>query len=133
MAEQHDPAAQKAALRKIINTAHTAFLVTASDKGLHGRPMVTAEASENLDVFYFPTARDSGKVEELAKDDSVFIGYVTGNEWATISGRGKIVDDRAKDPRGLHVALEGLVRWSRRSQAGADCRHARTGRVLGFA
>ena len=88
---------QRTTLRRIINAAHTAFLVTNSpDKGPHGRPMVTGEVAEAMSAFYFPTDKNSGKVEELASDDRVFLGYVSGNEWASVSGRGSIVSDRAK-------------------------------------
>jgi general stress protein 26 len=90
-------AQQRQTLLKIIKTAHTAFLVTNSEKGPHGRPMVSAEIGENADVFYFPTDRNSPKVQELAKDDRVFLGYVSGSDWASITGRGRIVDDKAKN------------------------------------
>ncbi|MDB5325409.1 MAG: pyridoxamine 5-phosphate oxidase-related FMN-binding protein [Phycisphaerales bacterium] len=88
---------QRQTLRRIISTAHTAFLVTNSPKGPHGRPMATAEVTESMETFYFPTERNSAKVGELAADDHVFLGYVSGSEWATVTGRGKILDDKAKN------------------------------------
>lgn len=88
---------QRQTLCRIINTAHTAFLVTSTPIGPHGRPMATAEVSESMDTFYFPTQRNSPKIEELKADDHVFLGYVSGSEWATVSGRGTIVDDKAKN------------------------------------
>lgn len=88
---------QRATLRKIITAAHTAFLVTnSSEKGPHGRPMATAQVTESMETFYFATDRHSGKVDELAADDRVFLGYVSGSDWATVTGRGKVIDDRAK-------------------------------------
>lgn len=84
-------------LHRIVSAAHTAFLVTNSEKGPHGRPMVTAEVKPDLAVLYFPTERNSAKVTELANDDRVFLGYVTGGEWASISGQGRIVDNKAKN------------------------------------
>ena len=50
-----------------------------------------------MEVLYFPTERTSAKVGELLADDHVFLGYVNGSEWATVTGRGKIVDDKAKN------------------------------------
>lgn len=88
---------QRAALHKIITVAHTAFLVTNSEKGPHGRPMATAKVEADMATFYFPTERDSAKLKELAKDDRVFLGYVSGSDWASVSGRGRVVDDKAKN------------------------------------
>ena len=88
---------QRAALHKIISAAHTAFLVTTSEKGPHGRPMVTAQIDAEMRTIYFPTQRDSAKLAELAKDDRVFLGYVSGSDWASITGRGRVVDDKAKN------------------------------------
>lgn len=91
-------AEKRQSLRKIINDSHTAFLVTRSVDGRpHGRPMANAEVDEDLRRIYFATQRSSGKVDELNVDDRVFLGYVNGSgaEWASITGRGRIVDDRA--------------------------------------
>lgn len=84
-------------LHRIVNAAHTAFLVTNGSQGPHGRPMATAKVGEELTILYFATERNSAKVKELAADDRVFLGYVSGNDWASISGRGRIVDDKAKN------------------------------------
>jgi len=85
-------------LRKILNDAKTAFMVTRTTTGgLHGRPMVTVQIDSDLDTLWFPTDRDSGKVRELATDSEVCLGYTnsTGSEWASVNGRARIVDDRA--------------------------------------
>ena len=88
---------QTQTLQKIINSAHTAFLVTRTTAGaLHGRPMATAELKKDLSEIWFATQRDSGKVEELAADDHVFLGYAGSGNWASVTGHGQIVDDRAK-------------------------------------
>lgn len=91
------PTDQRTVLKKIINEAHTAFFVTNSlTAGPHGRPMATAQVTGDLDTIYFATDRDSPKVKEIAADDRVFLGYASGADWASLSGRAKIVDDRAK-------------------------------------
>ena len=89
---------QRAILRKIVNEAHTAFLVTNSDeKGPHGRPMATAQVEAGLQTFWFASERESGKIAEIRQDDRVFLGYASGADWASITGRGRVVDDKAKN------------------------------------
>jgi general stress protein 26 len=98
----HAPASEnekRDKLRKILNDAKTAFMVTrSSDGGMHGRPMATIQVEDNLAMLWFPTDRNSGKVRELAADGEVCLGYTnaTGSEWASVNGRANIVDDRAK-------------------------------------
>ena len=90
-------ASAKSAVRAIINAAHTAFLVTHSPAhGPHGRPMATAEVGEAIEQIWFASQRDSLKVEELEADNRVFLGYTVHTKWATLTGRAKLVDDRAK-------------------------------------
>jgi general stress protein 26 len=91
---------QRKALYKIISAARSAFMVTKAPNGrLHGRPMATAELEEDFDALWFATQRDSGKLEELRADNQVFLGYTSasGSEWATINGRVRVVDDKAKN------------------------------------
>lgn len=85
-------------LRKIINDSTAAFLVTRSSDALHGRPMATAEVEEGIEAIWFATQRDCSKVDEIAADDRVFLGYTngTGSEWASINGHAQVVDDREK-------------------------------------
>ena len=84
-------------LRKIVNAARTSMLVTYGAMGLHGRPMANAEVSEPFEMIWFATSRSSVKMDELKRDDRVFLAYHgSGTEWATISGRARAVDDRAK-------------------------------------
>lgn len=88
---------QKAEVRAIINAAHMAFLVTHSaNTGPHGRPMANAAVGEAVEEIWFASQRDTLKIEELAADDRVFLGYTSGTKWATVNGRAKLVEDRAK-------------------------------------
>ena len=91
--------AKRAKLRDILNDTRTAFMVTHSGtSGLHGRPMATAKIEGEVDTLWFPTDRNSPKVRELAADTEVCLGYtnMSGSEWASVNGRARIVDDRAK-------------------------------------
>jgi general stress protein 26 len=84
-------------LRKIINGAHTGLFVTHTIHGLHGRPMANAEVDDVFEVIWFATKRSSAKIDELQHDSRVFLGYQkSGTEWATVNGRARVVDDRAK-------------------------------------
>jgi general stress protein 26 len=85
-------------LRKILNDAKTAFMVTrTASGGLHGRPMVTVQIEADFDNLWFPTDRNSGKVRELVANSEVCLGYTnsTGSEWASVNGRARIVEHRA--------------------------------------
>jgi general stress protein 26 len=84
-------------LRKIINAAHSGMFITQGVMGLHGRPMANAEVTDPFTTLWFATSRSSVKMDELKRDDRVFLAYHNGGtEWATISGRARAVDDRAK-------------------------------------
>jgi len=84
-------------LRKIINAAHTSMFVTHTIGGLHGRPMANAEVEESFSTIWFATSRSSAKIDELRHDNRVFLGYhKSDTEWASINGRARSVDDRAK-------------------------------------
>lgn len=86
-------------IRKIVNGARTAFMVTRTEgEGMHGRPMATAKVDKAFENIWFATSRDSGKISELRADSHVYLGYTnaSGSEWASINGRARVVDDRAK-------------------------------------
>jgi len=86
-------------LGNIINDSKTAFMVSRTPEDtLHGRPMATAEVGEDFNKIWFASRRESGKIEELKADNRVFLGYTnaSGSEWASVNGRARIVDDRAK-------------------------------------
>ena len=85
-------------LRKIINDATAAFLITRHGDHLHGRPMATAQVEQGIKSIWFASDRHSGKIEQIKADDRVYLGYTngSGSEWASLNGRGRVVDDRAK-------------------------------------
>jgi len=98
MPQKHDD--QIETIRKMINKISYGFMVTAEsqDGALHGRPMATAEVEVGMQSLWFATQRDSGKVEELASDSRVFVGYGSagGQDWVALTGTGRVVDDREK-------------------------------------
>ena len=86
-------------LRRIINDAHSGMFVTHRPGGeMHGRPMANSKVEKGFTKLWFATSRSSAKVAELDGDARVFLGYTnsSGTEWASVSGRGRVVDDRAK-------------------------------------
>jgi general stress protein 26 len=82
-------------LRTMLREFTTAMLVTRRDDGgLRSRPMAIAEA--RIDgVVYFSTAIDSPKIEELAADSRVNVAMQSGGRFVSITGRARVVKDRA--------------------------------------
>ncbi|QEH35800.1 Pyridoxamine 5'-phosphate oxidase [Aquisphaera giovannonii] len=73
-----------------------AMLVTRTAEGkLRGRPMALAEAEPD-GTLWFATDRDSAKIDELEKDDQVVVTMQSGMKYLSLTGRAKVVDDRAK-------------------------------------
>jgi general stress protein 26 len=88
---------KRAKVREMINDIRSAVLVTRSPDGsLHGRPMSTADVDEKWDKIWFATQRDTGKVQEVADDDHVYLGYARSGEWVSVSGRARTVKDKVK-------------------------------------
>jgi general stress protein 26 len=86
-------------LCKIVQSSHTAFMVTRSRQGfLHGRPMATAKVEADCHTLWFAADRNSPKIDELREDSHVCLGYsnASGSEWASVNGNASIVDDRTK-------------------------------------
>lgn len=87
-----DPVAH---LKDMLKEFNTAMLVTRTDDGgLRSRPMAIAEARVD-GVIYFSTAIDSPKIEELASDSRVNVALQSGSRFVSITGRARVVRDRA--------------------------------------
>lgn len=80
MPETEQP--QRGRLRKIVNKADSGFLVTQSERGMHGRPMATAQIDENFARLQFATKRTHAKIKEIQADDRVMIGYSSATAWS---------------------------------------------------
>jgi general stress protein 26 len=88
--------AQRDKLQELIENFDTAMLVSQGTGGqLRARPMAIAE-TEPGGVFWFMTQRDSGKMDEFARDNHVSIVMQSKREFVSISGTVRIVDERAR-------------------------------------
>jgi general stress protein 26 len=82
----------------LIKDAHSALLVTIGPDGrLDSQPMGCLQRKFD-DSLWFLTFRHSAKAQELVADDRVLVSYANPAkyEYVSISGRGRIVDDRAR-------------------------------------
>jgi protease I len=96
------PSAQEAAtmakLGEMIKNIKVAMLTTRkSDGSLHSCPMMT-QGKQFDRILWFFTARSSAKGDEIAEDQEVNLSYADpgANRYVSVSGRAKLVRDRAK-------------------------------------
>lgn len=85
-------------LHDLIDDIETAMFTTRrADGRLVSRPMATQKRAAGADLW-FVTMRDSEKLDELRNDPHVNLAYFKDRtkEWVSVSGRARIVDDRAK-------------------------------------
>jgi general stress protein 26 len=85
-------------LYELIDEIEVAMFTTRRADGmLVSRPMATQKRSSGADLW-FVTARDSEKLVEIGEDAHVNLAYYKDRtrEWVSVSGRARIVDDRAK-------------------------------------
>src|SRR4051812_8284271 len=94
----------------LIKDAHSALLVTVGDDGrLDSRPMGCLQKGFH-DTLWFLTFRHSVKLAELAANDRVLVSYANPSkyDYVSISGRGRLVDDRTAVKK---LWSEGLRVW----------------------
>jgi general stress protein 26 len=85
-------------LYELIDEIEVAMFTTRRADGmLVSRPMATQKRSSGADLW-FVTARESEKLIEIGDDPHVNLAYYKDRtrEWVSVSGRARIVDDRAK-------------------------------------
>jgi general stress protein 26 len=85
-------------LFSLIDEMETAMFTTRRADGfLVSRPMATQARAAGADLW-FATARSSPKLDEIANDAHVNLGYYKDRtrEWISVSGTARVVDDRAK-------------------------------------
>lgn len=83
-------------LFKLVNKFRTGMLVTAAaDGGLRGRPMALAEKESDVELW-FATDKDSPKIAEIEADPRVAVTLQEGNVFVSLTGRARVVRDRAK-------------------------------------
>lgn len=73
------------------------FTTRRADGRLVSRPMATQKRAAGADLW-FVTMRSSEKLDEIRNDPQVNLGYFKDRtkEWVSVSGRARVVDDRAK-------------------------------------
>jgi general stress protein 26 len=94
----------------LIKNARTAQLVSVREDGsLDARPMGCLQREFDL-TLWFLTFRRSPKVGEIARHGQVLVSYADPGkgEYVSVSGRGRIVDDRQKVKE---LWNEGLRVW----------------------
>ena len=82
----------------LIKDIRISMLATHSPEGfMHARPMA-ARVEEKDGTFWFYTSRTGAVVDELRADPRVLLSYSEPSDqnYVSISGRGAVVDDRAK-------------------------------------
>lgn len=96
------PTAQEAAmvakLGEMIKNIKVAMLTTRkSDGSIHSCPMMT-QGKQFDRILWFFTAAHSAKGDEIAEDQEVNLSYAdpSANRYVSVSGRAKLVRDRAK-------------------------------------
>jgi general stress protein 26 len=85
-------------LHELISDIETAMFTTRRADGLLvSRPMATQKRAEGADLW-FVTWRGSEKLSEIRNDPHVNLAYFKDRtkEWVSVSGRARVVDDRAK-------------------------------------
>jgi len=82
-------------LKELLESFDTAILITRHGEKDHARPMAIAGV-EGANTVWFVTSRSSPKTEELRKDSYVALTFQSSRRFVVLSGRGAIVDDRAK-------------------------------------
>jgi len=82
----------------LVHDIEVAMLTTRRADGLLvSRPMATQARADGADLW-FVTSRDSPKVAEIASSEEVNLAYYKDRtrEWVSVSGKARIVSDRAK-------------------------------------
>jgi general stress protein 26 len=97
MTASHDEKLQK--LREIIKAVDICMLTTVDERGeLRSRPMSNnREVEFNGDLWFF-TYGSSHKIDEVGRTPAVNASFadVRGQQYASVSGQGEVVRDRAK-------------------------------------
>lgn len=83
-------------LYDIIDDIRIAMMTTVEKDGaLHARPMANQKA-DRAGIVWFFTERDGAAARNIRANGKVSLGYAGSGEYAAVSGKGTVVDDRAK-------------------------------------
>ena len=83
-------------IAEIVKEIRTAMLVTMDESGApRSRPMATQSRPFDGTLWFF-TANDSGKIDDLDRDDRVNVAYASKSEtYLSVSGRAEVIRDKA--------------------------------------
>lgn len=90
------PNSDRDKLYELIDGIEIAMLTTVEAGGsLHTRPMANQAADPKGSLWFF-TERDGGVARNVEANPRVSLGYASSGAYVAVSGRGEMVDDRAK-------------------------------------
>ncbi len=84
-------------LRALIKNISIAMLSSIKDGHIHSRPMATSEIDQEGIIWFF-TKDNSGKIDEIEKNNSVTLNYtnISTNTYVTIIGKVELTEDKGK-------------------------------------
>jgi general stress protein 26 len=97
MPEQNTRAHAIEKLRSLMKGIKFCMLTTVDDDHLRSRPMALQQAEFDGDLWFF-TGRSTDKSVEISHDAHVNVSFANpdDNQFVSLSGRARLVDDRAK-------------------------------------
>lgn len=83
-------------LYELIDDIEIAMLTTVEKDGsLHSRPMANQKADKGGAVWFF-TEKNGGVAANVRANPKVSLGYASSGAYVAVSGKARVVDDRAK-------------------------------------
>ena len=90
---QDDP---KAKIYELIDDIEIAMLTTSEvDGSLRTRPMANQRADKHGAIWFF-TEKDGSVIRNVEANQNVSLGYASSGAYVAVTGRGMMVDDRAR-------------------------------------
>jgi len=90
---QDDP---KSKIYELIDDIEIAMLTTSEvDGSLRTRPMANQRADKNGAIWFF-TEKDGSVIRNVEANQNVSLGYASSGAYVAVTGRGMMVDDRAR-------------------------------------
>lgn len=90
------PTSDKKKLYELIDDVHIAMLTTVEKSGtLHTRPMANQKADRKGAIWFF-TDKTGSVAANLQNSPKCSLGYAASGTYVAVSGKGSLVDDRAK-------------------------------------
>jgi general stress protein 26 len=91
---------------ELLDGERFAFLTTTAPDGtLTSRPMTLQDIEFDGGLWFF-AERDSNPVQHIVSSPQVNVGAGSGGSWVSLTGRARVVDDRAKKRELWNSAVE---------------------------